>query len=388
MTTTHDRAPETALIDVPAGLAGVAAAETRLGDVRGREGFFHYRQYSAIDLARHRSLEDVWFLLVEGELPTPAQSEAFADEVAAARVVPDEVARVLPAIAAAGAGRALLPRLRTALSLLASVEDMQPVWGTDPAFHRRDAVRIAAITPTLLAALHRLRQGLDPVPPIDGVSAAGLWLYLLSGSRADARDVEALDRYLIATVDHGFNASTFTARVAASAGSDVVSAVCGAIGTFLGPLHGGAPDRALDALDDIGSRERIGPWVRARIEAGDRIMGFGHPVYRTEDPRAAMLREMALTRGGELAEFAADVERQVLTLLAEIKPDRPLHTNVEFWAGVVMEQCGLSRDLFTPTFTVSRVIGWTANVLEQAQGTKIIRPSARYVGPPAPQPVP
>lgn len=164
--------------------------------------------------------------------------------------------------------------------------------------------------------------------------------------------------------------------------------MCGGIGTFVGPLHGGAPDRALDALDEIGSPERIEPWVRARIESGDRIMGFGHAIYRTQDPRAAMLREMALARGGALADFAAQVETQVLTLLAELKPDRVLHTNVEFWAGAIMEQCGLSRDLFTPTFAVSRVIGWTANILEQAQGSKIIRPSARYVGPPAHQPVP
>ena len=391
MTTTPHRATEVDLIDVPAGLAGVAAAETRLGDVRGQEGFFHYRQYSAIDLAQQRSLEDVWFLLLEGELPTADQREAFAAEIAGAAVIPDEVARALPLIATAGAGRSLLPRLRTALSLLASVEDLQPVWGADPQARRRDAIRVAAITPTLLASLHRLRQGLEPVAPQDGLSAAGQWLHLLGlldRSDADARDVEAIDRYLIATVDHGFNASTFTARVTASAGSGVASAVCGGIGTFVGPLHGGAPDRALDALDEIGSPERIEPWVRARIESGDRIMGFGHAIYRTQDPRAAMLREMALARGGALADFAAQVETQVLTLLAELKPDRVLHTNVEFWAGVIMEQCGLSRDLFTPTFAVSRVIGWTANILEQAQGSKIIRPSARYVGPPAHQPVP
>lgn len=229
------------LIDVPAGLAGVRAADTALGDVRGREGFFHYRQYSAIDLARGRSLEDVWFLLVDGHLPDAAEREAFAAEIAQLRVLPDEFVTALPMIARTGAGEALLPRLRTALSLLGSVEDMRPTWHADPVTRRRDALRVAAVTPTVLAVLHRLRRGLDPVAPAEGLSAAGQWLHLLTGETPGETDVDALDAYLVATVDHGFNASTFTARVVTSAGADVAAAVCGAIGTFTGPLHGGAP---------------------------------------------------------------------------------------------------------------------------------------------------
>ena len=376
------------LIDVPAGLAGVRAADTSLGDVRGREGFYHYRQYSAIDLAVKRTLEDVWYLLYEGRLPSAAELADFRAEIDGLRDIPHELAVALPAIATRGDGTALLPRLRTALSLLASIEGSAPVWGSDRATRRRDAMRVAAITPTVLAALHRLRHGEEPLTARPGLSAAAQWLFLLHGEEAGPADVEAIDRYLVCTVDHGFNASTFTARVVTSAGADVPSAVCAAIGAFSGPLHGGAPDRALDALDEIGTPERIRPWVRARIESGDRIMGFGHAVYRTEDPRARMLREIALQRGGDLAHFAAEVERQVVSILDELKPGRELRTNVEFWAGVVMEQAGLSRPLFTPTFAVARAVGWTANILEQAQESKIIRPAARYIGPPPPQPVP
>lgn len=383
----HGTGPD-ALIDVPAGLSGVRAADTQLGDVRGREGFFHYRQYSAMDLARQRTVEDVWFLLVEGHLPDATELDAFRAEVDDLRTIPATLADLLPAIATAGDDAALLPRLRTAISLLGSLEGSRPVYGADPATRRRDALRIAAVTPTLLAALHRLRHGERPVAPRAGLSAAGQWLCLLTGAEAEARDVEAIDRYLTCTVDHGFNASTFAARVVTSTGADVPAAVCAALGAFVGPLHGGAPDRALDALDDIGTPERADAWVRARVEAGERIMGFGHAVYRTDDPRAAMLREIALARGGALADFAEQVEQAVLRVLAALKPERELRTNVEFWAGVVMEQVGLGRELFTPTFAVSRVIGWTANILEQAADSKMIRPSARYIGPPAPAALP
>jgi citrate synthase len=203
-----------------------------------------------------------------------------------------------------------------------------------------------------------------------------------------------VEQYLVLTVDHGFNASTFTARVIASTGADVAGCLVGAIGALSGPLHGGAPSRALDTLDAIGTPDRIEPWIRQRVLAGDRIMGFGHPVYRTEDPRSRMLRGIARTLAlgkaddTRLVDLAERVERRVIEILAELKPDRELHTNVEFYAGVVMALCELPRELFTPTFAVARVIGWSANVLEQAMDPRIIRPSARYVGPPPPSPVP
>lgn len=375
-------------VEVPPGLRNVVVTTTELGDVRGREGFYHYRQYSAIDLAKSKTFEDVWFFFLEGRLPSEAERAEFAGEVAPLRHLPGEVRAALPGIALAGDRFNPLGGLRTALSLLAAARGLPPLWDADPARRKADAMLVCAVTPTILAALHRIRHGEEPLEPRAELSAAANWLYLVTGEEPDPAKASALEHYLVATIDHGFNASTFTARVVASTGADVVSAVAAAIGAFSGPLHGGAPDRALASIDEIGTPDRIDGWVRGKIRAGDRIMGFGHAVYRTEDPRSLMLRDIALGLGGDLAEFAATVERRVVDILAEEKPGRELHANVEFYAGVVMERCGIPRSMFTPTFAVSRVIGWCANILEQAQDPKMIRPAARYTGPPAPEPLP
>lgn len=375
-------------IEVPAGLRNVVVTETRLGDVRGDEGFYHYRQYSAIELARSKSVEDVWFLLFEGRLPDPAERAAFVAELASLRELPPEVRAVLPAVAAAGSSFNPLAGLRTALSLLAAARGLRPLWDVDATQRKADAMLVCAVTPTILAALYRLRSGLEPMQPRTDLGAAAHWLYLVTGEVPDDAKVRAIEHYLISTIDHGFNASTFTARVIASTGADVVASVAGAIGAFSGPLHGGAPDRALASLDEIGTPDRIDEWVRAKVSSGDRIMGFGHAVYRTEDPRSLMLRDIAVELGGDLVDFATTVERRIVEVLAELKPGRNLYANVEFYAGVVMSLCGLPREMFTPTFAVSRVIGWSANILEQAGTSKIIRPSARYVGEAPPVPVP
>lgn len=373
-------------VDVPRGLAGVVVTDTQVGDVRGLEGFYHYRQYSAVDLAQTRGFEDVWHLLVHGELPDPERSVAFAAETAALRRLPAEVTAVLPAVAAAGGGP--LAGMRTGLSLLGAVKGFRPVYDIDVQQRRADTVVAAAAVPTLLTALYRLGRGLEPVEPREDLSYAANYLYMLTGEVSDQHEARAVEQYLISTIDHGFNASTFTARVIASTGADVAACLVGAVGALSGPLHGGAPSRALDTLDAIGTPDRIDPWIREHVLAGERIMGFGHAVYRTEDPRSRMLREIAQGFGGPRVEFAVEVERQVEAILAELKPGRELHTNVEFYAGVVMEFCGLPREMFTPTFTAARVVGWSANILEQAEDSKIIRPSARYVGPAAPVEVP
>ncbi|MGW7664281.1 citrate synthase [Streptomyces sp. NPDC054756] len=376
------------LVDVPRGLAGVVVTDTEVGDVRGREGFYHYRQYSAVELARTRPFEDVWHLLVHGELPDAARSAAFRAETVALRRLPEEVRAVLPAIAAGSGRSGPLAGLRTALSLLGAAKRFRPVYDLDADGRRRDTLVAAAAVPTLLAALHRLGNGLDPVEPRDDLSYAANYLYMVTGEEPGPERARAVEQYLITTIDHGFNASTFTARVIASTGADVAACLVGAVGALSGPLHGGAPSRALDTLDAIGTPDRIDPWIRERVLAGDRIMGFGHPVYRTEDPRSRMLREIALSFGGPRVDFAVEVERRVEAILAELKPGRELHTNVEFYAGVVMERCGLPREMFTPTFAAARVVGWSANLLEQAEDSKIIRPAARYVGPGAPVEVP
>ena len=375
-------------IEVPRGLAGVVVTDTRIGDVRGVEGFYHYRQYSAVELAQTRGFEDVWHLLAYGELPDADRLAAFAAETAALRRLPDEVRAALPAVAAASGTSGPLSGMRTALSLLGAAKGFRPVYDIAADARRQDTLVASAAVPTLLTALYRLGQGLDPVEPREDLSYAANYLYMLTGSEPDKQQARAIEQYLISTIDHGFNASTFTARVIASTGADVAACLVGAVGALSGPLHGGAPSRALDTLDAIGTPDRIDPWIRERVLAGDRIMGFGHAIYRTEDPRSRMLREVAQQFGGPRVEFAVEVERQVEAILAELKPGRELHTNVEFYAGLVMELCGLPREMFTPTFAAARVVGWSANVVEQAEDSKIIRPVARYVGVEAPVAVP
>ena len=366
----------------PPGLSNVVVADTAIGDVRGDEGFYQYRQYSAIDLARTKTFEEVWFLFVYGRLPDPDELDAFVVTTRALRAIPAELSSLLRTIALAGNERQMLARLRTVLSAAAATTSVVPLWDAGPDQRIADSLAATAMTPTILAALHRIRAGEDPLPPRDDLSTAENWLYGLTGKQPEPERARAIEQYLIATVDHGFNASTFTARVIASTGADVFSAVCGALGAFSGLLHGGAPDRALDALDEIADTGDATAWAKAQLAGRSRIMGFGHAVYRTNDPRSDLLRDIASRLGGPLAEFAIDVEKDVVAVLAEAYPDRPLYANVEFYAGVVMDSCGVPRQMFTPTFAVSRMVGWCANILEQAEDRKIIRPSARYVGPP------
>jgi citrate synthase len=375
-------------LEAPKGLEGVIVAETSVGDVRGREGFYHYRQYSAVELAEKRSLEDVWHLLFEGHLPSAAERERFVDEIRPLREVPPAVAKLLPAIAVAGERFTPLDALRTAVSLLAYALDFRPCLDVDAATLRRNAMQVCAVIPTLVMHLWRLNRGESPIPPHPELGYAANYLYMLTGEVPDPDRARAIEQYLISTIDHGFNASTFTARVVTSTGADLGAAVVAAIGALSGPLHGGAPSRALDMLDAIGTPDRAEAWVRDAVLRGERIMGFGHRVYKTDDPRSVMLRSVAERLGGPLVEFAEKVERTVIDVLAELKPGRELYTNVEFYAGVVMHTCGLPRELFTPTFASSRAIGWCTHILEQAADNRLIRPSARYIGPPPPQPVP
>ncbi len=373
----------------PPGLAGVVVATTALSDVRGREGFYHYRQYDAVDLARASSIEEVWHLLLRGHLPTAAELDAFRATVRGAQCLPVAVQDRLDGLAVATLSTtAPLTGLRTALSLVGGGLDLAPVWDLSEAERERDAVRVAAQVPALTAAAYRRSQGLEPVAPRDDLGYTANHLWMVTGRDPRPEHVRALERYLCLTVDHGFNASTFTARVVASTGADVAACVVAALGALSGPLHGGAPSRALDALDEIGTPDRARPWADEQLAAGRRIMGFGHAIYRGKDPRSELLRETAEKLGGPLAELAVAAESAIDAALDAGRPGRTLRANVEFYAGVVMHECGIPRQMFTPTFAVSRAMGWSAHILEQARDRKIIRPSARYAGPPPPQPVP
>jgi citrate synthase len=386
-----DRMDDT-LIEVPRGLANVAAATTALSDVRGLEGYYQYRQYSAIELARRRSFEHAWFLMLFGELPTAGELAEFRMRLSVARDVPESVRCLLSDIARATEGDSLAG-LRMALEAVASSDRMPPLYEESPDRRINDAIRVAALTPVLLSALYRLSEGQEVLRERQDLGHVANYLYLTTGEVPDKRTERALSAYMTAAIDHGFNASTFTARVIASTGADLISAVVGAIGALSGPLHGGAPARALETLDAIGSLDRIDDWITDAVLSGRRIMGFGHPIYRTEDPRSRMLREIALEFadagiGAERVAFATAVESRVLALLAELKPGRALHTNLEFYAAIVMELCGLPREMMTPTFAAARAVGWSAHILEQAADPKIIRPSSRFTGPSVPVPLP
>lgn len=226
---------------VPRGLAGVVVTDTALGDVRGREGFYHYRQYSAIELAQTRGFEDVWYLMAHGELPDRAAAADFAARTAALRTLPAEVREALPAIARAGAVSGPLAGLRTALSLLGASAGFRPVYDIGAEQRREDALATCAAVPTILTALHRLGRGLSPVEPREDLPHAANYLYMLTGSEPEPEHARAVEQYLISTVDHGFNASTFTARVVASTGADLAACLVAAVGALSGPLHGGAP---------------------------------------------------------------------------------------------------------------------------------------------------
>lgn len=365
------------LITVPRGLKNVIVTDTRIGDVRGSEGFYHYRQYDATQLARTERFEDVWHLMYRGALPDAAESAAFAKRIGELRVLDGPTVDLLRRVVTPAVEP--LAALRVALAAAGILE--RPLFDLSEEERTDAALRYTALAPTIVAAAHRLSRGLDVIDADPTAAHAADYLRMSTGS-TDAAAVEALQTYLITTIDHGFNASTFAGRVVASSGSDMTSSILGALGAFLGPLHGGAPGRALAALDEIGAPTNTREWVRSKVAGGEVIMGFGHAVYRTHDPRAELLKEVVTQRyDSPLVRQATAVEAEIESAINELKPGRKLYANVEFYAGVLMSEVGLPPEMFTPTFGVARIVGWTANILEQAAERKILRPVARYVGP-------
>ena len=288
----------------PPGLKGLAVSDTELGDVRGDEGFFHYRQYDAVHLARARTLEDVWTLQFNGALP-PAVPRVDPGPM---RDLPEEAALVVDAASA----RMDDPMgvLRVGLLAVAAVEGRGPLLDRSSTQRRHDAVRLAAVVPTILARHHRRRSGLEPLAPDPGLSHAADYLRMSTGGTAGPEAVRAVEQYLVVTLDHGFNVSTFASRVVASTGADMAGALVAGLGALSGPLHGGAPSRVIEMIEQIGSPERAASWVSERLAEGHKIMGFGHAVYRVRDPRGVVLRAAAESLGGDLVERAAGIEEE------------------------------------------------------------------------------
>lgn len=359
-----------------AGLDGVVAAETQLSCVDGQAGKLVIRGYAVEELAGRATFEETVYLLWHGNLPNVDELGRFRERLAAERELPLSTLDLLRSAAAERAP--LIDALRMASGTLSM--------GASGRTAQDECIGVVARFPVIVAAYWRLLHGAEPLPPRSDLAHAANYLYMLSGEAPSPERVRGLETYLNTVVDHGLNASTFTARVIISTRSDVVSAVTGAVGALKGPLHGGAPGPALEMVFEIGSPERAEPEIRARLERGERLMGFGHRIYRVRDPRAAVLAaaaERLFQADGDLDLYrlARHVEETALRLLKEHKPGRALRTNVEFYTALLLHGLGLDPDLFTPTFAVSRVAGWTAHCLEQLAEGRIIRPDSRYVGP-------
>jgi citrate synthase len=348
------------------GLEGVLAGETSLSKVDGVNGRLTYRGYRIGDLVEHGTYPAVANLLWTGDWDPKARL--------ATQPVPPAVIATLRALPSTAKP---MDALRTAVS----------AWGatTNPTYPPtvEQARDLTAFSPSALAAFARIRAGKEPIEPDPSLDLVEGFLFQLKGETPDPATARALDAYFIVGAEHGFNASTFTARVVTSTNSDIASAVCGAIGTMKGPLHGGAPSEVVDQLAKMGSVEHAEAWLRGALDRHERLMGFGHRVYRAYDPRAAALRKVAegMEHKPEWLALAIQVEDMALRLLAEKYPDRPLKTNVEFYAAPVLMGVGLTPDLFPATFSLARHAGWTAHALEQAAANRLIRPDVRYVGP-------
>jgi citrate synthase len=348
------------------GLEGVIAGETSLSYVDGERGRLLYRGYRIGDLVEHGTYPAVANLLWTGDW---RPNHRLATGPVPAAVL--DVIRALPV------STKPMDALRTAVSAWGATQDLP--W--PPTVEQARA--LVAFAPSALAAFVRLRGGEEPVDADPALDLVPGFLYQLTGSRPDEGTARALDAYFIVGAEHGFNASTFTARVIISTRSDIASAVAGAIGTMKGPLHGGAPSEVVDQLSQVGSADHAEAWVRDALARGERLMGFGHRVYRAYDPRAKALRIVAegMANKPEWLQLAIEVEDVALRVLAEKHPDRPLKTNVEFYAAPVLMGVGLTPDLFPATFSLARTAGWTAHALEQAANNRLIRPDVNYVGP-------
>ena len=361
------------------GLEGVVAAKTELSRVDGLAGELLIGGYALESIAPTVTFEAMTHLLWFGSLPDEVQLGQFSAELAAKRDLPALSLALLEQTAA------YQPTTMDALQIVLSTIDVDRNDASINIDNQSVGQHIMARIPTIIAAYWRLKHNLMPVAPDSTLSHAANFLYMLTGDPPSDAKTRGLETYLNTVVDHGLNASTFTARVIISTESDLLSAVLGAIGALKGRLHGGAPGPALDTVFEIGSEDRIEPVLRAKLDAGERLMGFGHRVYKVYDPRAVVLANAAekmYAADGDMAlyQLAKLVEVKALDLLAEYKPGRNLQTNVEYYTALLLHGLGLDSELFTPIFAMARTVGWIAHCFEQLQHGRLIRPKAAYIG--------
>ena len=372
------------------GLAGVVAVATRISHVDGERGLLTIGGYPVEAIAPRATFEEALHLLWHGSLPSVAEADELHHRLAARRWLPAGTITLLHA--AAARRLPIMDALRMAVDTLQL--DAATTLAGDPSARLSSAIDVVARVPTIVATYVRLRAGRPPVAPDARLRHAANYLAMLRGEPATEAVVRALETYLVTVIDHGLSASTFAARVVVSTRSDMLSAIVGALGAFKGPLHGGAPGPALEMVFRIRERalgsgrplaDEARAWTLEALASGERLMGFGHRVYAVRDPRAEVLAGAAarlFERGGDAALYAdaRTVEAAILGVLRERKPGRRVETNVEFYTALVLHGVGLDPELFTPTFAVSRVGGWTAHVLEEIAEDTLMRPSSTYVG--------
>jgi len=358
------------------GLEGVIALDTRMSHIDGMAGELTIGGFRLEDIAGHATFEEMVYLLWHDHLPTAEDLTTFREQLASKRDIDTPTLDILRA--SADKGLSIMDTLRMAGGTLS-------LYTTSDALQEGAEIAVATF-PTIVSAYWRLLNGHEPIPPRPDLSHAGNYLYMLDGNIPSSDRERAMNTYLNTVIEHGLNASTFTARVIIATHSDMISAMVGAIGALKGPLHGGAPGPALDMVFEIGTSEKAESIIRGKLDAGERLMGFGHRVYKVRDPRADVLgteAERFFADGDQQALYALamHVEKTAIRLLEEYKPARKLQTNVEFYTALILHGIGLPVDLFSPTFAVARVGGWTAHALEHINdGLRIIRPRAGYSG--------
>ena len=356
------------------GLEGVVALDSKLSFIDGQEGELIYRGYDIYDLAKKATFEETAYLLWKGDLPTRKQLDELHEQLRSQRALPESVMAILRQMPDTADP---MDALRTGVSALSLADE--EVNDDSPEANYRKAVRLTARIPTLIAAFDRLRKGQEPVAPLAEESTAYNFLYMLNDERPGEAAERTFDVCLVLHAEHGLNASTFTGRVIGSTLSDMYSAVTGAIGALKGPLHGGANIKVMKTLRDIDAQGAdAGDYTRKKLASKERVMGFGHRVYKTMDPRADILQDMV----GELSEEKNarkwfDYQQQIMKTMKE---EKDLYPNVDFFSASVYYMLGIDIDLFTPIFALSRTAGWTAHLLEQWEDNRLIRPRAEYVG--------
>jgi citrate synthase len=357
-----------------AGLEGVVAAESAIGDVDGVNGVLIYQGLDIHDLAEHSNFEETIYLLWHGRLPKRAELDALKRELAANQRLPEEVLALMRSFPSYAEP---MDALRTAVSALAFYDAGAGDLSREGAL--RTATRLTAQFPVVVATFERLRKGQEPVEPRADFNIASNFLYMLKGEEPEAREARIFDACLVLHADHELNASTFTSRVIAGTLADPYGAVTGAVAALSGPLHGGANTNVMKMLLEIGEPARAEGWLREALASKKKIMGFGHRVYKTEDPRSVWLRRFSR----ELAEAKGETRWiEILERLRELMfAEKKLYPNVDYYSGSAYYMMGIPLDLFTPIFAVSRISGWTGHVLEQYSNNRLIRPRAEYIGP-------